>query len=61
MVGAGLSDTISKGEQPRTIQAKFALTWFISFRGEDLNAKAYDVLGTHNGRKVMVRAHMACL
>jgi hypothetical protein len=47
-----------KGEQPRTIQTKFALIWFISFRGEDLNAKAYDVGMTHNGLKIMGRVHM---
>jgi hypothetical protein len=34
---AGLSDTILKGDHPRTIPAKFALIWFIGFRGEDLN------------------------
>jgi hypothetical protein len=34
---AGLSDTILKGDHPRTIPAKFALIWFSGFRGEDLN------------------------
>jgi hypothetical protein len=33
---AGLSDTILKGDHPRTIPAKFVLTWFSGFR-EDLN------------------------
>ena len=58
MVGTGLSDTSLKGEQPRTIHAKFALIWFCSFRGEYLNAKACDVRRTHTGRKVMARVHM---
>jgi hypothetical protein len=34
---AALSDTILKRDHPTTIQAKFALTWFSGFRGEDLN------------------------
>jgi hypothetical protein len=34
---AGLSDTILKGDHPRTIPAKFALNWFNGFTGEDLN------------------------
>jgi hypothetical protein len=33
----GLSDTLLKGDHPRTIPAKFALNWFSGFRGEDLN------------------------
>jgi hypothetical protein len=37
---AGLSDTILKGDHPRTIPAKFALIWFSSFR-EDLNVIFY--------------------
>jgi hypothetical protein len=32
-----LSDTILKGDHPRTIPVKFALIWFSGFRGEDLN------------------------
>jgi hypothetical protein len=32
---AGLSDTILKGDHPRTIPAKFALIWFSGFRGEE--------------------------
>jgi hypothetical protein len=32
-----LSDTILKGDHPRTIPAKFPLIWFSSFRGEDSN------------------------
>ena len=32
----GLSDTILKGDHPRTIPAKFVLIWFSGFR-EDLN------------------------
>ena len=38
---AGLSDTILKGDHPRTIPAKFVLIWFICFRGEDLNVIFY--------------------
>jgi hypothetical protein len=34
---AGLSDTIVKGTHPGTITARFGLTWFSGFRGEDLN------------------------
>jgi hypothetical protein len=37
----GLSDTILKGDHPRTITAQFALIWFSSFRGEDLNVIFY--------------------
>jgi hypothetical protein len=33
----GLSDTILKGTHPRTIPARFGLTRFRGFRGEDLN------------------------
>jgi hypothetical protein len=38
---AGLSDTILKGDHPRTIPTKFALIWFSGFRGEDLNVIFY--------------------
>ena len=38
---AGLSDTILKGDHPRTIPAKFAVIWFSGFRGEDLNVIFY--------------------
>jgi hypothetical protein len=38
---AALSDTILKGDHPRTIPAKFALTWFSSSRGEALNVIFY--------------------
>ena len=34
---AELSDTILKWDYPRTIPAKFGLTWFSGFREEDLN------------------------
>jgi len=34
---AGLSDTLLKGDHPRTIPDKFALIWFSGFRGEHLN------------------------
>jgi hypothetical protein len=33
---AGLSDTILKCDNPRTIPAKFGLIWFSGFREEDL-------------------------
>ena len=33
---AGSSDTILKGDHPRTIPAKFGLNWPSGFRGEDL-------------------------
>ena len=35
-----MSDTILKGDHPRTIPAKFALIWFSGFR-EDLNVIFY--------------------
>jgi hypothetical protein len=38
---AGLSDTILKGDHPRTIPEKFVLIWFSGFRGEDLNVIFY--------------------
>ena len=46
---AGLSDTILKGDHPRTIPAKFALIWFSGFRGEDLNVIFYQNM--HNRYK----------
>ena len=36
-----MSDTILKWDYPRTIQAKFGLIWFSSFREEDLNVIFY--------------------
>ena len=48
---AGLSDTILKGTQPRTIPARFGLIRFRGFRGEDLNVKVYDVRRTPNDGK----------
>jgi hypothetical protein len=33
--------TILKRDNPRTIPGKFALIWFSSFRGEDLNVIYY--------------------
>jgi hypothetical protein len=38
---AWLSDTILKGNHPRTIPAKFGLIWFSGIRGEDLNVIFY--------------------
>jgi hypothetical protein len=38
---AGLSDTILKRTQPRTIPARFSVIWFSCFRGEDLNVIFY--------------------
>jgi hypothetical protein len=38
---AGLSDTLLKGDYPRTIPAKFAFIWISGFRGEDLNVIVY--------------------
>jgi hypothetical protein len=34
---AGQSDTILKGDHPKTIPAKLALIWLSDFRGENLN------------------------
>ena len=48
----GLSDTILKGNHPRTIPAKFALIWFSVFRGEDLNVIFYQNMpNLHNRYK----------
>jgi hypothetical protein len=53
---AGMSDTILKGDHPRTIPAKFALIWFSSFRGEDLNVIFYQKkLNLHNQYKLAER------
>jgi hypothetical protein len=38
---AELSDTLLKGDHPRTIPVKFPLIWFSGFRGEDLNVIVY--------------------
>jgi len=47
----GLSDTILKGGQIRTIPAKFSLIWFIGFRG-DLNVLFYqNMRNLHNKNK----------
>jgi hypothetical protein len=35
LVGGGLSDTILKGEHPRTIPPKFGSNWPSGFRGVD--------------------------
>jgi hypothetical protein len=49
---AGLSDTILKGDHPRTIPATFGLIWFSSFRGEDLNVIFYQNMpNLHNRYK----------
>jgi hypothetical protein len=47
-----LSDKILKRDHPRTIPAKFALTWFGGFRGEDLNVIFYQNMpNLHNRYK----------
>jgi hypothetical protein len=49
---AGLSDTILKGNHPRTISAMFGLIWFSGFRGEDLNVIFYQNMpNLHNRYK----------
>jgi hypothetical protein len=53
---AGLSDTILKGDHPRTIPAKFALIWFCGFREEDLNVIFYQNMpNLHNLYKSAAR------
>ena len=47
----GLSDTNLKGTHPGTIPASLGLTWFSSFRGDDLNVKVYDVRRTSSDGK----------
>ena len=49
---AGLSDTILKGDHPRTIPAKFALIWFSGFRGEDLNVIYYQNMPNLHNRYI---------
>jgi hypothetical protein len=49
---AGLLDTILKGTYPGTIPARFGLTWFSGFRGEDLNVIFYQNMpNLHNRYK----------
>jgi hypothetical protein len=49
---AVLSDTILKGNHPRTIPAKFVLIWFSGFKGEDLNVIFYQNMpNLHNRYK----------
>jgi hypothetical protein len=48
-----LSDTILKGDHPKTIPAKFALTWFSGFRGEDLNVIFYQNMPNLHNRRPM--------
>jgi hypothetical protein len=49
---AGLSDTLLKGDHPRTTPVKFALIWFSGFRGEDLNVIFYQNMpNLHNRYK----------
>ena len=48
---AGLSDTILKGDHPRTIPAKYSIIWFCGFR-EDLNVIFYQNMpNLHNWYK----------
>ena len=48
----GLTDTILKGDHPRTIPAKFVLIWLSGFRGEDLNVIFYQNMpNLHNRLK----------
>ena len=49
---AGLSDTLLKGDHPRTIPAKFALIWLGGFRGEDLNVIAYQNMANFYNRYI---------
>jgi hypothetical protein len=52
----GLSDTILKGNHPRTIPARFSVTWFSGFRGEDLNVILYQNMpNLHNRYKSVER------
>ena len=52
-----LSNTILKGDQPRTIPAMFGLICFSAsgFRGEDL----YEKFKTYEERRMMTKVHMA--
>jgi hypothetical protein len=57
---AALSDTILKRDHPTTIPAKFALIWFSSFRGEDLNVIFYQNMpNLHNRYKSAKRKLLA--
>jgi hypothetical protein len=47
-----MSDTLLKGDHPKTIPAKFVLIWFSGFRGEDLNVIFYQNMpNLHNWYK----------
>jgi hypothetical protein len=47
-----LTDTNLKGTHPGTIPARFGLTWFSGFRGEDLNVIFYQNMpNLHNRYK----------
>jgi hypothetical protein len=51
-----LLDTLLKRDHPTTIPAKFALIWFSSFRGEDLNVIFYQNMpNLHNRYKLVER------
>ena len=51
-----LSDTILKWDYPRTIPARFGLSWFSGFRGKDLNMIFYQNMpNLHNWYKSAAR------
>jgi hypothetical protein len=53
---ARLSDTILKGDHPRTIPAKYSLIWLSGFRGEDLNVIVYqNMYNLYNRYKLVER------
>jgi hypothetical protein len=55
-----LLDTLLKRDHPTTIPAKFALIWFSSFRGEDLNVIFYQNMpNLHNRYKSAKRKLLA--
>ena len=48
----GLSDTLLKGDHPRTIPARFGLICFSGFKGKDLNVIVYQNMpNLHNRYK----------
>jgi hypothetical protein len=51
---AGLSDTILKGTHPRTIPARFGLTWFSGFREKDLKVIFYQNMPNLHNRYTFV-------
>jgi hypothetical protein len=55
----GLSDTILKGTHTETTPARFGLSWFSGFRGEDLNVIFYQNMPNLHNRYKSAERKMA--